>query len=429
MYIFLSILGFTLIIFVHELGHFLFAKLFKVKVEIFSVGIGPSIFKFKIKDTEYRFSPFFLGGYCKLKGSEHLENELKLNREIEADKDSLFGISNFKRILIYFAGPLFNLILSFIIFIAIDMIGIVFLDYSNKITVVDNNSLIKFKDGDVILSVNNDVIGYFSDLKRFIPVKESKIAFTVLRDNEEINFEEYLNIEKFFKEIGPWIDLVISKVERNSPAEVAGLKKNDRIISINGVILINNKQLQNLIMNLDVDKVVEVKYDRNGEVLTSNLVFQDTNKILGVYFLPRLERLARADNIGIAIVNSFNRVLGILGDILYSIFELLMNFKKSSRYIVGPVGIINILAYSSSIGFLYWFNTIALFNLLVAGMNLFFIIIPIFDGGQIFISLIEILRGKRFKAKFIYYYYGIGIFFVLGLFILGLFNDLSNILR
>ncbi|AYE36015.1 RIP metalloprotease RseP [Borrelia turcica IST7] len=428
MYILLSILGFTLIIFIHELGHFLFAKLFKVKVEVFSIGIGPSIFKFKIKDTEYRFSPIFLGGYCKLKGAEHLENELKLNREIEADKDSIFGISNFKRILIYFAGPLFNLIMAFIIFIAIDMIGIVSLDYANKITVVNNNALSKFRDGDIILSVNNSDIIYFSDLKRVIPVEDARVAFTVLRENEKVNFEENLNLEKFFKEVSPWVDLVISKVEPNSPAEVAGLKAYDKIVSINDVILSNNKQLHNFIMNLDVD-MVEIKYDRNGEILASKLVFQDTKKILGVYFLPSLERIVKTDNIGIAIVNSFNRVLGILGDILYSIVELLMNLKKNSKHVVGPVGIINILSSSSSLGILYWLNTIALFNLLVAGMNLFFVVIPIFDGGQILIALIEILRGKRFKAKFIYYFYGIGIFLVLGLFILGLFNDVSNILR
>lgn len=67
MYIFLSILAFTFIIFIHELGHLFFAKLFKVKVEVFSIGIGPSLFKFKIKDTEYRFSPIFWEGIVSLK--------------------------------------------------------------------------------------------------------------------------------------------------------------------------------------------------------------------------------------------------------------------------------------------------------------------------------------------------------------------------
>ncbi|AHH10273.1 RIP metalloprotease RseP [Borrelia coriaceae] len=425
MYIVLSILAFTFIIFIHELGHLLFAKLFKVKVEIFSIGIGPSIFKIKIKDTEYRFSPIFLGGYCKLKGAEHLENELRLNKELEADVDSIFGISHFKRILIYFAGPLFNLILGFIIFIAIEMIGIVYSDYSSKITLINNSASSKFRDGDIILSVNNSDIKYFSDLKRFVPLEDSKIIFTVLRDNKSISFEEHTNLDKLLREVGPWINLIVAKVKANSSAEVAGLKPNDKIISINDVVLNNGKELDNFIAKLDTN-IVDMKYERNGEILTSKLVFQDINKVLGIYLLPGLEKVVKSDNLGIALKNSLNKVLDILGKILYSIVALFTNFMNNSKHITGPVGMINIFVDSFSFGILYWFNTIAVFNLLIAGMNLFFVIIPMLDGGQILISLIEMLRGKRFKAIIIYYFYLFGILLMLILFILGFVNDLQN---
>ncbi|AHH06188.1 Membrane endopeptidase, M50 family protein [Borrelia crocidurae DOU] len=425
MYIFFSILAFTFIIFIHELGHLFFARLFKVKVEVFSIGIGPSLFKIKIKDTEYRFSPIFLGGYCKLKGSEHLEHELRLNKQLEADKDSIFGISHFKRILIYFAGPLFNLIFALIVFIAIEMIGIVYPDYSNKIIVINKNALSKFRDGDVILNVDNTNIKYYSDLKKVLPLKNSKVTFTVLRDGENISFEDNTNLDKFLEEINPWIDLVVAKVKINSSAEVAGLQPNDRIVSINDVSISNNRDLDDLISKLDVN-VVDIKYERDGEILTSKLVFQDINKNLGIYLLPGLKRLVRADNLVIAFTNSFNKVLDILGRILYSIIELFTNFRSNSKNITGPVGMINIFAGSFSFGVLYWLDTLAIFNLLIAGMNLFFVVIPMLDGGQILISFIELMRGKRFKAKIIYYFYLFGILMMLILFILGLLNDLSN---
>ncbi|WP_040235869.1 RIP metalloprotease RseP [Borrelia crocidurae] len=425
MYIFFSILAFTFIIFIHELGHLFFARLFKVKVEVFSIGIGPSLFKIKIKDTEYRFSPIFLGGYCKLKGSEHLEHELRLNKQLEADKDSIFGISHFKRILIYFAGPLFNLIFALIVFIAIEMIGIVYPDYSNKVIVINKNALSKFRDGDVILNVDNTNIKYYSDLKKVLPLKNSKVTFTVLRDGENISFEDNTNLDKFLEEINPWIDLVVAKVKINSSAEVAGLQPNDRIVSINDVSISNNRDLDNLISKLDVN-VVDIKYERDGEILTSKLVFQDINKNLGIYLLPGLKRLVRADNLVIAFINSFNKVLDILGRILYSIIELFTNFRSNSKNITGPVGMINIFAGSFSFGVLYWLDTLAIFNLLIAGMNLFFVVIPMLDGGQILISFIELVRGKRFKAKIIYYFYLFGILMMLILFILGLLNDLSN---
>ncbi|ACH93077.1 RIP metalloprotease RseP [Borrelia duttonii] len=425
MYIFFSILAFTFIIFIHELGHLFFARLFKVKVEVFSIGIGPSLFKIKIKDTEYRFSPIFLGGYCKLKGSEHLEHELRLNKQLEADKDSIFGISHFKRILIYFAGPLFNLIFALIVFIVIEMIGIVYPDYSNKIIVINKNALSKFRDGDVILNVDNTNIKYYSDLKKVLPLKNSKVTFTVLRDGENISFEDNTSLDKFLEEINPWIDLVVAKVKINSSAEVAGLQPNDRIVSINDVSISNNRDLDDLISKLDVN-VVDIKYERDGEILTSKLVFQDINKNLGIYLLPGLKRLVRADNLVIAFTKSFNKVLDILGRILYSIIELFTNFRSNSKNITGPVGMINIFAGSFSFGVLYWLDTLAIFNLLIAGMNLFFVVIPMLDGGQILISFIELVRGKRFKAKIIYYFYLFGILMMLILFILGLLNDLSN---
>lgn len=182
-----------------------------------------------------------------------------------------------------------------------------------------------------------------------------------------------------------------------------------------------------MITKLGVD-VVNIKYERHGEILTSKLVFQDTKKILGISLLPSLERVLKTDNLIVAFKNSFNKVLNILGHILYSIVELFSNFKNNSKNVVGPIGIMNILVNSSSIGFSYWFNTIAILNLLIAGMNLFFFVVPMFDGGQIFISLIELLRGKRFSAKFIYYFYFVGILLVLSLFILGFVNDLRSIL-
>ncbi|AJA89962.1 zinc metalloprotease [Borreliella chilensis] len=430
MYILFSVLALSFIIFIHELGHFLFAKLFKVKVEVFSVGIGPSILKFKINNTEYRLSPILLGGYCKLKGFDHLEKELKADKELEADKDSLFGISHFKKILIYFAGPLFNLIFSFIVFIFISMIGVIYFDHSAKINVLNENSFLKdkFRDGDVILRVNNKKIEYFSDLRKVIFEEKSTITFDVLRENENITFKEDVSLQDFLKEIGPWVDLVVADVVLNSPAKVAGMKSGDKIISIDNIFLKNKRDLDYLIENLNSD-VVEIKFSRNGEVFSSKLVFQDKNKMIGVYFLPPLKRIVKVENISSAVKNSFFKIVNTLQDILYSIFLLITNFLNTSKSVSGPVGIVGLLSSSYSLGLLYWINSISVLSLILAGMNLFFIVIPVFDGGQIFISLVELLRGKRFKAKTIYSFYSFGIFLALFLFGLGLFNDLKGLLH
>ncbi|WP_031505588.1 RIP metalloprotease RseP [Borreliella garinii] len=430
MYILFSVLALSFIIFIHELGHFLFAKLFKVKVEVFSVGIGPSILKFKINNTEYRLSPILLGGYCKLKGFDHLEKELKANKELEADKDSLFGISHFKKILIYFAGPLFNLIFSFIVFIFISMMGVIYFDYSSKVSILNKNSFLKdkFRDGDIILKVNNKKIEYFSDLRNSIPEGKSTVTFDVLRGKENITFEETVSSKDFLKEIGPWVDLVIADVVLNSPAKIAGMKSGDKIISVDNILLKNKRDLDDLLKNLNSD-VVEIEFSRNGEIFSSKLVFQDKSKMIGIYFAPPSKRIIKEDNVLNAVKNSFFKVVNALQDILYSIFLLVTNFLNTSKSVSGPVGIVGILSSSYSLGLLYWINSISVLSLILAGMNLFFIVIPVFDGGQIFISFIELLRGKRFKAKTIYSFYSFGIFLALFLFGLGLFNDLKGFLH
>ncbi|WNY69286.1 RIP metalloprotease RseP [Borreliella andersonii] len=430
MYILVSVLALGFIIFIHELGHFLFAKLFKVKVEVFSVGIGPSILKFKINNTEYRLSPILLGGYCKLKGFDHLEKELKANKELEADKDSLFGISHFKKILIYFAGPLFNLIFSFVVFIFVSMSGVIYLDYPSRVSILNKNSFLKdkFRDGDVILKVNNKKIKYFSDLGKFIPEEKSTVTFYVLREKENVTFKETVSLQDFLKEIGPWINLVIADVVLNSPANIAGMKPGDEIVSIDNILLKNKRDLDDFLKNLNSD-VVEIKFSRDGEIFSSKLVFHDKNKMIGVYFSPPLKRLVKAENVSSAIKSSFFKVVNALQDILYSIFLLITNFFNTSKSVSGPVGIVGILSSSYSLGLLYWINSISFLSLVLAGMNLFFIVIPIFDGGQIFISFIELLRGKRFKAKTIYSFYSVGIFLGLFLFGLGLFNDLKGLLN
>ncbi len=183
-----------------------------------------------------------------------------------------------------------------------------------------------------------------------------------------------------------------------------------------------------MLKNLNSD-VVEIKFSRNGEIFSSKLVFQDKSKMIGIYFSPPLKRLIKVENVSSAIKNSFFKVVNALQDILYSIFLLITNFLNTSKSVSGPVGIIGILSSSYSLGLLYWINNISVLSLILAGMNLFFIVIPVFDGGQIFISFIELLRGKRFKAKTIYSFYSFGIFFALFLFGLGLFNDLKGLLH
>lgn len=184
--------------------------------------------------------------------------------------------------------------------------GVIYFDYSSKVSILNKNSFLKdkFRDGDIILKVNNKKIEYFSDLRNSIPEGKSTVTFDVLRGKENITFEETVSSKDFLKEIGPWVDLVIADVVLNSPAKIAGMKSGDKIISVDNIILKNKRDLDDLLKNLNSD-VVEIEFSRNGEIFSSKLVFQDKSKMIGIYFAPPSKRIIKEDNVLNAIKNSF----------------------------------------------------------------------------------------------------------------------------
>ena len=108
-----GLLGLGFIVFIHELGHFIAAKIFGVTVESFSVGMGPILLHKTIKGTDYRLSLIPLGGYCGMKGQKDFQVALDEKLEsIKGDKDSFYGIHPVKRAVIAFAGPFFNFLFA-----------------------------------------------------------------------------------------------------------------------------------------------------------------------------------------------------------------------------------------------------------------------------------------------------------------------------
>ena len=169
------------LIFFHELGHFIAAKIFGVKVEAFSVGFGPVLLHRKKGDTDYRLSLIPVGGYCAMKGEKDFQKSLDAGLDhIEAEKDSMYGVHPFKRLLIAFAGPFFNLFFAFFALTCISLIGYTYYSYSNKIDVPDENNNAEIKSvakeagiqsGDTIIRIDGKKTEDFSDLVEQISTK------------------------------------------------------------------------------------------------------------------------------------------------------------------------------------------------------------------------------------------------------------------
>ena len=176
-----TILAISFLIFFHELGHFLVARFFGVKVNTFSIGFGEKIYTKRVGGTDYCLSAIPLGGYVQLKGQDDLDPKLK-----NYDSDSYNVLSPIKRIAILFAGPFFNLLLAFFLYIALGFIGVDKL--APVIGAIQQDSAAKsagiLKD-DKIISINGVSIKQWDDIKK--QVKLEPINIVIDRNGERLS--------------------------------------------------------------------------------------------------------------------------------------------------------------------------------------------------------------------------------------------------
>ena len=360
------------LIFFHELGHFLVAKLFKIKVESFSIGMGPILFHKTIKGTDYRISLFPFGGYCGIKGEKDFQEALKNNySKIEGEKDSMYGCHPFKRAAIGFAGPFFNFLFAFFAFTVILLAGYTTYSYSNKIIIASElDSSIQsqagkagLKTGDEIIKINNKKIEDFSDIIFEISKRpDEDIEISVLRDKEIIEFS------------------VHSVLDKTSGTGKIGISADTTTL------------LKKVIKSKNFFLAI-----KDGFLESLNMTFLT---LKGIFTLFK----------GVDLKNQVSgpaRVADMIGEV---VSESATQGKKAV--------FINLL------------NFMALISISLFLMNL--LPIPVLDGALILFALIEGIFRIRLHPKFYYYIQFIGIFIIIIIFIIGVSGDFiyfKNLIR
>ena len=189
------LLGF--LVFIHEAGHFIFARLFGVEVESFSLGMGPVLLHKKIGRTDFRLSLLPFGGYCGMKG----ENESEF---FDSPKDSLYGANAFFRAAIGFAGPLFNLIFAVTAYFLVAIIGYSYFSAGNTVKIVTETYPEMhsaawdggIRSGDKIISMNGTEILDFSDIYSFVAMHaDEDVSVDVLRDGQKLSFVVHTDMD------------------------------------------------------------------------------------------------------------------------------------------------------------------------------------------------------------------------------------------
>jgi len=444
--ILLGLLGLGIVVFIHELGHFLAARFVKIDVEAFSIGWGNPILKKKIGKVEYRLGMFPVGGYCKMKGeTDYKELWENLKNGIKPEEGSYLAASPQARILVAFAGPFFNLLFAMILLSFIWGFGFEINTLPNKIVLyseVDPEGVTYpaddagFKTGDRIININGKPITYYHEIQENTVLNPNKpLGMTVERDGEIIalNVTPALDKSSGAGRIGVtyWADPVIDSIKPDGPAARAGLLQGDKITSANGEEVINSFDLMRIRAKDPLNLVIG--YERNGRTEEAVFTGDDLAGELGFswgsiqYRTPNL-------SIPSAIAKGFNEGIKTLVISVKSLRLLFMGIDLTSA-VSGPVRITYMIGETAAHGFGQSLASglrssaefIALISIALCVMNL--LPLPIIDGGMIILFLIELIRRKPISPKAIAIFQNCGMVIIFGLLVLAVFGDILFFVR
>jgi len=503
------------LIFFHELGHFLFARLFGVRVETFSLGFGPKLFRFKWKDTEYVISLIPLGGYVKMFGDD------PSNKDKIKEEDQKYSYNHkpvWARFWIVFGGPLANFILAYFIFWALLINGERLPEI--RFGVIQEKSAFYetgIRSGDVLKSVNGKMIEGPSDLDfepdtsiTSLEVERNgkKIALTlnspgksffetllssppylrkpiVINEKGEVFYvelagvklERELAIEQFadavsnsdlsffkiesglegFEKSGNEVfrlnlnykttqelliqlqskgfyptDLVIKSITMNSPADAAGLKREDIITSLDGKKITGFDEVR-LDLQKSSNTTVEIAYIRKGKKLSAKLtpktetIEGQARKLIGVYSSGSYQEIRFVHTPSKGFVNSTLLAFAKTWDSFIKTaggFKKLISGEVSFKNVGGPIAIGKVASDSFNTSLSYFFQIMALISVNLGVINLF--PIPVLDGGHILFMILEVINRGPLSRRKMEIAQQIGLSLLLLLMCAAIFNDVSR---
>ena len=427
------ILSLAILVVLHELGHFIPAKLFKTKVEKFYLFFDwPfSLYKKKIGETEYGIGALPLGGYVKIAGmiDESMDTE-HLSKEPEPWE--FRSKPAWQRLIIMLGGVTVNIILGFGIYMMIMFVWGKTILPSESIPygweVSEYMESIGFQDGDNVIELDGEKIEDLNKLNALL--LNGPETFTVIRSNgkrDVINFPQDAGVEiikEFKSNVFPFIPLwlaVIDSVVPNSPAELSGLLKGDEIKSINNQKVITPIAFKEFIESNDVDSI-SIGVIRNGYDIVLNSGLRQDNSI-GISFKnlniqPKklefnfLESISQGYDFGIYTLTSY-------------VSQMKLIFTKEGVSQLGGFGAIGGLFPATWDWEIFWRNT-AFLSLILAFMNM--LPIPALDGGHVMFLCYEVVSGRKPNDKFMEYAQIAGFFLLMGLVLFANGNDLYKFL-
>ncbi|MDD9923005.1 MAG: RIP metalloprotease RseP [Boseongicola sp.] len=422
------IVALSIIVAIHEYGHYIVGRWTGIKADVFSIGFGPVLFSRMDKyGTKWQVAALPFGGYVKFRGDANAASgkdaDAMTDLNDEELRETMHGAPLWARTLTVLAGPVFNFILSFFIFAALLMIrGVA----SDPITVADINAVPsavqELEAGDVILEIDGLPVPSVEEFPAFgdALTPAEVLTYTVERNGETRVVQ------------GPWLypPLAIS-ITPGSAAEEAGLQENDVVIAVDGDEIFDFDALRDRIRASE-GATVGLTVWRDGSILDFDLTPRsvdfpnpdggfETHYMIGLGGGLVFEPASETPGVGQAIVYGVDQIVYIVRSSLSGLYHMIAG-QISTCNISGPIGIAETSGQAASQGWLTFVWFIALLSTAVGMLNLF--PIPVLDGGHLVFYAWEAVTGRPPSDAALKYLMAGGLTIMLALMLFAVTNDL-----
>ncbi len=424
---FLIVIG--ILVFVHEFGHFIMAKAAGVRVEKFSLGFGPKLVGYKKGDTEYMISALPLGGYVKMAGENPDEEPTGARDEFQAKPV-------WQRVIIAVTGPVTNIVLAFALMPAVFFIGAkvpAYLDEPARIGWVETGSAAYkagFERGDLIQEMKSrDVDNWTKALSIIAANPNTELDVRVKRAGLEktLRLIPEADPRTGVGEAGllPEIPPIIGSVSPGMPAEKAGLKPGDTILSVNGSPVVHWIQFSQAIRQ-NVGKEITINVKRDNEVL-SVVVTPEKSETLGYGIIgvaQDLKTVTKRFGVAESIKKGFSNTMDLFG-LTIDVLKRLFSFKLSIKSLGGPIMIAQLSGQAAQSGLADFLRLMSFISLQLGILNL--LPIPVLDGGLVLFLIIEAVRKKPLSRRAMEIAQSIGFAALITLFAIISYNDVMRL--
>ncbi len=413
-----------IIIFFHESGHFLLAKAFGMRVFIFSFGFGKRLFGFKRGDTDYRVSLIPLGGYVKLEGEP--DDAITEDTAPRGDGNDFLSRPRWQRLLVYFAGPAMNAVLTVLVFWIMFVIGApvagVFVEppVIGDIETGSPAALAGFEPADRILSVDGDLTADWQGALVAFGLRPGRLVEVVVRRD---GAEQRLKVKpvaraQSFGDIGVIPIVRVGLVSEGGAAAEAGLRTNDGILAVGGKRIRSFVEIP-AILGASGDTPTKFDLVRDDQKLSLSIVPRGGRIGIGNHLIPRRFPVGQAFTE--AVRESWSQTVQMV-----QLLKRLLTARVSAKSALsGPIGIAQAAGEAAKRGLIDYLSLVALLSISVGVLNLF-PMAPL-DGGHIAILLAEMVIRRELSEKVKIVFLNAGFVLIMALMVFILYSDLSKL--